>query len=157
MEHESKKIDALDIAICKELSNDCRQSFRAIGEKLQKSPGTIKSRIDKLENQGIIQNWGAQLDYQKLGYDFTAIIELDTMRSKTQEILKSIAKSPNVFGIYDVTGDYEAIIMIRTKTRSEFRDLSEKLFESAYIKKVTTHIVLKSIKDESTILIERDD
>ena len=40
-----------------------------------------------------------------------------------------------MFGIYDVTGDYEAIIMVRTKTRSEFRALSENLFDSHHIKK----------------------
>ncbi|MHA1720987.1 MAG: Lrp/AsnC family transcriptional regulator [Promethearchaeota archaeon] len=151
MDRNLTKIDQLDFSICKEISEDCRKSYRQIGEKLNKSPGTIKKRIEKLESLGVIKKWGAQLDYQKLGYDFTAIIELDTMRSKTQEILKNISKSPNVFGIYDVTGDYEAIIMVRTKTRSEFRALSEKLFDSHHIKKVTTHVVLKSIKDDSNL------
>ena len=146
------KLDKLDIAICKEISEDCRKSYRFIGEKLNKSPGTIKSRIERLENMGVIKKWGAQLDYQKLGFDFTAIIELDTMRSKTQEILTNISKSPNVFGIYDVTGDYEAIIMVRTKTRTEFRALTEKLFDSRHITKVTTHVVLKSIKENNNFL-----
>lgn len=152
MEQKNEKKKSLDLEICKVLSEDCRRSFRNIGEIVNKSPGTVKNSIEKLEKLKVIKGWGAQIDYEKLGYDFIAIIELDTMRSKTQEILKEISKSPNVFGIYDVTGEYEALILIRAKTRSEFSELSDELLSSPYIKKVTTHIVLKSIKYGDTFL-----
>jgi len=140
-------LDAIDVQLCALLGKDCRTSFRELGQMLHKSPTTIKTRIENLEAQGIIKSWGASIDYEKLGFEYIGIVEIEIMRTRTKEVLLEIAQHPNVFGVYDVTGDYEALVMLRARTRNEFRDLEEKIFGSRFISRITTHILLQKYKD----------
>ncbi len=143
-------LDDLDLAICEILSDNCRISFRTIARKVHKAPLTVKIRIDNLIKQKIIKSWGAHLDYEKLGYEFISIVEIDVARGKTSSILQYIAENPHVFGVYDITGDYEAILLIRTQNRLEYTTIINNLLQSPDITKVTTRIVLKAYKDAST-------
>ena len=143
---DTEKLNPLDRKICAILAADCRISMRELGVRLKKSPTTIKTHIERLEKIGIIQSWGAKFDYEKLGYEYIGFVQIEIMRTRAKEVLLEISNHPNVYGVYDVTGAYEAIVMIRARNRKEFSDLEEKIFGSRFITKITTHMLLKKYK-----------
>ncbi|MFX1590645.1 MAG: Lrp/AsnC family transcriptional regulator, partial [Promethearchaeota archaeon] len=101
----------LDTEILKKLSVDGRVSFRQLAKDLgHKSPVTIKRHIEELEANKIILNYGAKINYEKLGYEIIAIIEVTISKGKMFEVEEKIAENPNVFGVYDITGTYDALI-----------------------------------------------
>ena len=148
-EHLSK--DQLDLEILKILSEDGRESYRKIAQELNKSPVTIKSHVEELE-KGIIKSYGAQLDYEKLGYDIIAIIEITVSKGKMLEVEGMIAENPNVFGVYDITGTYDALIFVRFKTRKELSEMIKKIHRSEYVESTNTHLVLNVIKKGSSLV-----
>jgi DNA-binding Lrp family transcriptional regulator len=147
-EHISKNID---LEILKILSEDGRESYRKIAQELSKSPVTIKSHVEELE-KGIIKSYGAQLDYEKLGYEIIAFIELTVSKGKMLEVERTIAKNPNVFGVYDITGTYDALILVRFKTRKELSEMIKKIHTSEYVESTNTHLVLNVIKEGSSLV-----
>ena len=70
-------MDDKDIEILKHLSVDGRQSARQLSHRLGVSTVTILSRIKKLEEQNIIQGYSVRLNHELLGFDITALIEIN--------------------------------------------------------------------------------
>ena len=132
------------------LSEDGRKSYRSIGEKLNKSPVTIKNHVEKLENRGVVKNYGVQIDYEKLGFNLIALIELTISKGKMLEVEQEIAKIPYVFAVYDITGEYDALILARFKNRNDLSKMIKKIHTSPYVERTNTHMVLNVIKENSS-------
>jgi len=108
-------LDELDLKILKALVENGRLSARKLSEMLNVSVGTIIKRIEKLEQDGIILGYTAIVNHEKLGYDLVSIIEVRVSQGKLLDVENQIAKLPNVYGVYDITGDYDALIIARFK------------------------------------------
>ena len=149
----------LDVEILKKLSVDGRISLRQLGEELEKSPVTIKNHVEKLENKGIIAGYGAKINYEELGYDIIALIELTISKGKMLEEEKKIARNPNVFAVYDITGEYDALILARFKNREALSTMIKEIHKSPNVERTNTHLILNIIKDGSSFndLIDKKD
>jgi len=144
-------MDELNLKILQILSEDGGKSYRSISEQLKKSPITIKNHIEEMEEKGIIKNYGVQLDYEKIGYDIIALIELTISKGKMLEIEQDLAKNPNIFAVYDITGEYDALILARFKNKGELSEMIKKIHTSPYIERTNTHFVLNVIKEHSSL------
>lgn len=147
---QDMNVDSLDIEILKLLSNDGTLSLRKIAEELTKSPVTIKKHIDNLEEEGIIRNYSVSIDYEKLGYEIVAIIELTISKGKMLEVERDISHQPNIFGVYDITGTYDALIIAKFKTKEELSKLVKKINGYEYVVRTNTHLVLNIIKEDTS-------
>lgn len=70
------ELDAVDRAILYYLQGDARHTSSSdIGEKLDLSPSTVRTRLTKLEEAGIIRGYHVDIDYDLAGYPlYTKII-----------------------------------------------------------------------------------
>lgn len=70
------ELDSVDRQILYYLQQDARRtSSNDIAEKLDLSPSTIRTRLDKLETSGIIRGYHVDIDYDLAGYPlYTKII-----------------------------------------------------------------------------------
>ncbi|KKL51761.1 hypothetical protein LCGC14_2292270 [marine sediment metagenome] len=149
MSGESRKASQkVDNEILSLLSKDCRLSNRELGRKSGRSPLTIKNHIDDLEERGIIKGYRVNLDYEKLGYNIIALVEVTISKGKMLEVEKHIANQSNVFAVYDITGTYDALILARFKNREDLSDMVKDLHKSPYIERTNTHIVLNVILEQ---------
>jgi len=153
---KEKTIEELDLEILKILSEDGRRSHRSIAKDVDKSHLTIKKHIDELEGENIIKGYSVNIDYEKLGYDIVALIELTISKGMMLNVEQEISNNPHVFAVYDITGPYDAIILARFKTRAELSALVKEINSFEYVVRTNTHLVLNIIKEESnfTKLIE---
>ncbi|MCJ7650066.1 MAG: Lrp/AsnC family transcriptional regulator [Candidatus Lokiarchaeota archaeon] len=118
--------------------------------ELGKSPITIKKHVEELEKNKIIKGYGAQIDFDKLGYNIIAVIELTVSKGKMLEIESQIGKNPNVFAVYDITGTYDALIFARFKDRSELSAMIKEIHKSPVVERTNTHLILNVIKEQTT-------
>lgn len=97
------RLDDIDKRILFRLARDARNtSAREIAEEVNVSPGTIRNRIDRLENLGIIQGYHAHIDYEKAE---GLLINLFMAKSPV-EIREAVAKKalqvPGIVNIREV-------------------------------------------------------
>ena len=144
-------MDELNLKILRILSVDGRKSYRSISEQLKKSPITIKNHIEEMEETGIIKNYGVQIDYEKIDYNIIALIELTISKGKMLEIEQDLAQNPNIFAVYDITGEYDALIIARFKNKGELSKMIKDIHKSPYIERTNTHFVLNVIKEHSSL------
>ncbi|MFW9896756.1 MAG: Lrp/AsnC family transcriptional regulator [Candidatus Thorarchaeota archaeon] len=152
-------ISDLDLKILSKLSEDGRLSLRQLAKDLDiGSPVTVKNHVEELDEKGIIKNYGAHIDFEKLGYEIIAVIEIIIDKGKMIEVEENIAKDPHIFAVYDITGEYDALLLARFKNRSDLNVMIKNLHTFQYVQRTNTHLVLNIIKEEDSFneLITKD-
>lgn len=149
----SEKIDELDLRIIKELQKDARKSYREIADKLKVAEGTVYNRVNKLREMGVIKRFIPDIDFSKLGYDLTAVIGVMVEGGYLPEIEERIAKEPNATAVYDVTGDYDAVIVAKFKDRTSLNDFVKKILSMAHVKHTNTMLVLNVMKEHHGVAL----
>jgi len=145
-------LDETDIKILKALVLNARLSSRQIAQKLGISTGTVLARIRNLEKIGVIKGYSAIIDYEKLGYELTAITEITVSKGKLIELEKEIAKFQNVCCVYDITGLTDAMVIAKFKTRKELSDFTKTLLKMPFVERTNTHLVLTTVKEDFRIV-----
>jgi DNA-binding Lrp family transcriptional regulator len=151
-EQKAMELNETDIKILQVLLEDARFSSRQIAKKVGVSVGTVLARIKKMEREGIIKNYSALLDHEKLGYQLTVVTEITVSKGRLVETEKEIAKIPNVCGVYDVTGLTDAVIIAKFKGREELGQFTKRLLALPYIERTNTHVVLSTVKEDFRLL-----
>jgi len=137
-----------DMEILRELAEDSRKSYREIARKLGIATSTVMNRVNVMKKEGVIKSSTLHLDHEKLGYSLTALIEITVAKGKMIEIENKIAKNPNVYAVYDITGEMDAAILARFKNRKELNGFVKSLLATEFIERTNTHLVLNVIKEE---------
>ncbi|MDK2795083.1 MAG: hypothetical protein PWQ22_741 [Archaeoglobaceae archaeon] len=145
------KIDEIDLNILRELQVDARKSLKEIAEKVGVAEGTVYNRINKMKSMGIIKKFIPVLDYSLLGYDITAIIGVSAEGGQLVEIEKEIAKEKNVTAVYDVTGEYDILIVAKFENRDKLNEFVKRLLGMKSVKKTYTMLVLNVVKEAHLI------
>jgi DNA-binding Lrp family transcriptional regulator len=144
-------IDKLDKEILNEMNKNARLSFRDLAKILGVSVATISHRVKKMEGLGIIKGYIPLLDQKKVGYDFTAIIEISIEKGRLSNVEKKLAEFDNTLGVYDITGLYDALVVARFKDRDHLNDFIKKIQKFEFVQKTYTSIVLEVVKEDIRI------
>ena len=99
----------LDRKLVNALLGGGRASLRSLGEDLDVSVTTVSNHLSDLEDEGIINGYTPKVDYDALGYDVTAIIQLKVEGSSLPEVTDSLRSHKQMISVYEVTGDYDII------------------------------------------------
>ncbi len=147
------KLDDLDIDILRSLNENARKSFRDIAKELHVSLTTVSNRVKALEKEGVIQGYIPIVDATKLGFDIMVVIGIKVIHGKIVETERDLAKDPAVFAVFDSTGDWDAIVMARFKTRVDLNTFVKKVLDHENVDRTYTQVVLNVTKDEKRVLV----
>ncbi|MEE3231985.1 MAG: Lrp/AsnC ligand binding domain-containing protein, partial [Candidatus Thermoplasmatota archaeon] len=85
-------------------------------------------------------------------WDLNVVIGLRIQKGRLIEIQEKIAKDPRVYGVYDVTGDFDSMVVARARDRSDLDDLSKNVMSVDGVERSVTHLVLNTVKESPTTL-----
>lgn len=105
-------MDAIDLKIITILQKNARIPLKSLAEQVYLSSPATAARIDRLEREGIIVSYSAQLDLKKLGFPITAFINLDLDPKQKPTFYPFIHSHPNVLECSCVTGHYSQLIKV---------------------------------------------
>ena len=145
-------IDDTDRRILAVLLADARTSMRSIAEEVGVSLGTVSNRVKRMEEMGIIQGYGVRIDAEKVGWTMTVLCGLRIEKGRLMEVQRRIAEDSRVFGIYDVTGEFDSMVLARVRDRAHLDDLSKTVLSSEGIMRTVTHVVLNTVKQNGVEL-----
>ncbi len=145
-------IDETDVKILELLLGDARLSSRQVARRLDVSVGTVLGRIKRMERAGIIKGYSAVLDHEKLGFELTVVTEIVVSKGKLLEMEREIAKWPNVCCVYDVTGQTDAFVIAKFRSREELSGFTKRLLSLPLVERTNTHVVLTTVKESLNVL-----
>ena len=145
-------IDDTDRRILAVLLADARTSMRSIAEEVGVALGTVSNRVKRMEAMGVIQGYEVLLDAEKIGWTMTVLCGLRIEKGQLMEVQRRIAEDSRVFGIYDVTGEFDSMVLARVRDRAHLDDLSKTVLSSDGIIRTVTHVVLNTVKQNGVQL-----
>ena len=145
-------IDDIDRRILAVLLADARTSMRSIAEEVGVALGTVSNRVKRMEEMGVIHGYGVHIDAEKVGWTMTVLCGLRIEKGQLMEVQRRIADDPRVFGIYDVTGEFDSMVLARVRDRAHLDDLSKTVLSSEGIIRTVTHVVLNTVKQNGVQL-----
>lgn len=120
-------MDKIDAKLIQLLQENARYPLKFLASQVFLSAPAVSSRIDKLENQGIILGYNLIVDKEKLGFHITAFINLEMSPSQKPEFYPFINDYPNVLECNCVTGSYSMLIKVTFHSTQELDTFIGKL------------------------------
>ena len=145
-------IDETSRKVLAEYLQDSRQSFREVARKIGISSGTVASRIKDMEESGVIKKYTTMLNYEKLGFELTAITEITVSEGMMIEVGNEISKIDHTVGVYNVTGDSDILVIAKFRSRASLSDFTKTILKLEHVVRTKTHVVLNTLKEDYGIL-----
>ena len=147
-------LDELDRSILEELNTDARRSHREIAHRLKISPTTVSSRVARMEEQGVIRGYIPLLDDEQLGWDLWAAMGIRISKGRLREVEERLARDPRSYSIYDVTGDFDALLIGRFRDRRDLDRFVKRALQDPYIERTNTQLVLNRVKEDRRVPVQ---
>ncbi len=148
------ELDNIDKKILEILQRDGRIPFSRIAREVGLSEATIHLRIKRLRESGILKGFTAIIDPEKVGKGTLAIVLIKTDVREHNKALNEIAKIKGVQEVYDVTGEYSALVKVRVKNREELAQVLDRIANVVGVKDTETLYVLRTVKEEKVIELD---
>ena len=145
-------LDATDRDLLAALLEDARISQRGLAKRVGVAQGTITNRLRRLEGMGVIKGYTVRLDAESIGWTMTVITGLTIQKGSMIDVQQQIAADPRVFAVYDVTGDYDSMVLARVRGRKDLDDLTKTVFTLQGVQRSFTQVVLNTVKEDGRVV-----
>lgn len=153
MPETSKPLDPIDFDIIRALQQDARLSVRELATRVHRSTTPVFERLRRLEAEGVILGYSAQVDPDKLGRGFTVFCNVKLRRINTQihsEFAKVVAEMPEVTDCFNVSGSFDYMLKVQVPDMKNYRIfVTDRLGQLEILDSVQSVFVMETIKQSN--------
>ena len=141
-------MDEIDHRIVALLRENARRSFQDIGERVALSAPAVKRRVDRLERDGVIRGYSADVDPSAIGWNTHAFVELFCEgRVSGEQVREAVGDYPEVEAAYTVAGAPSAILHLRAADTGHLERALERVRDTPGVIRTQTQVVLSTLFD----------
>jgi Lrp/AsnC family leucine-responsive transcriptional regulator len=152
-----RELDRLDRQILDILQSNGRLSNVDLSKQINLSPTPCLERVRRLERDGYITGYAANLDLAKLGAGFVTFVTVNLDRTSTDVFERFAAKIKEIQEISEchmVGGGFDYLLKIRTADMADFRRfLGESLSTLPEVAQTHSYFVMEEVKAGEKLLI----
>jgi Lrp/AsnC family leucine-responsive transcriptional regulator len=119
------ELDLIDKKLLQLLQSDTKKTTKELSLKLNLSVTAVYERIKKLEREGIIANYVALLNRNKINKGFVVFCHIKLVQHSKDFLTKfesEVVQLVEVLECFHVSGDYDYILKICVKNMEEYRE-----------------------------------
>ncbi|SMH50635.1 Lrp/AsnC family transcriptional regulator [Maritimibacter sp. HL-12] len=147
----TSKLDRIDRAILNELARNARIPMTELGQKVGLSKTPVAARVKRLESEGVITGYRAELSAGKLGMEHVAFLEVrlsDTREDSLAAFNKAVREIAEVEECHLIAGGFDYLVKVRTRDITEYRRvLSESISRLPKVASTSTFVSMESVRD----------
>ncbi len=95
------------------LEEDAQASYAEIADRADVSKPTVRKYIQKLEDQGVIVGYSADVDPKKLSGQSIAILGIDVESERYVEVTRQLKELAAIEALYTSSGDHMLMAEVR--------------------------------------------
>ena len=145
MGHESNRLDELDLAILTAMREHPRVGVLELSRLTKVARATVQSRIKHMEDSGVIQGYGPDIDIAAAGFDVQAIVTLEIAQGDLGTVTADLSAIPGVLEAYATTGSGDVVCRICADSHSGLQAVLLDVDRSAAVVRSTSVIVLSTV------------
>ncbi|MDW3208049.1 MAG: Lrp/AsnC family transcriptional regulator [Alphaproteobacteria bacterium] len=151
-------LDRIDRKIVMEIQRNGRISNQALADRVGLSPSPCLQRFRRLETDGIIGPFHAQVDLDRLCPNVMVLttVSLDTAGHEDYRAFEAlVADIPEIIQCFKVSGDFDYMLWFVCRSVADYHRISEKQIEDGPAKvRIASHVVLDRTKDFDGLPLE---
>jgi len=122
-------IDEVDRAILYALQEDARNTSSGdIAERTDTSDSTVRKRIQRLESDGVIKGYSAEVDYQQSGYPLRMLLYCTAAIPERGDRIPEILAIDGVVSVQElVTGEQNLLVTAVGETDTDITPVAQEL------------------------------
>ena len=133
-------IDNLDKRILEIMKKDSRCPYVEIAEKLGVSEGTVRSRVHKMTEDGIIRGFTIKTSSKNVKALVEVRIDVNT---DAEEIARKLSEYDGVTEVFEVTGDQDIIAIVDVESSQSLNEIIERVRRYDNVLSTRTRLILK--------------
>jgi Lrp/AsnC family transcriptional regulator len=142
-------MDNTDLKILAILQEDASLSVAEVASRVNLSQTPAWRRIQRLEEQGVIERRVAILNPEAIGLGLSVFVEIETGDHSAEWIRRfasAIADMPEVMEVYRMAGDVDYLLRIAIGEMAAYDRFYKKLIELVPLKNVTSRFAMERVK-----------
>jgi Lrp/AsnC family transcriptional regulator, leucine-responsive regulatory protein len=105
MNRRNGGLDTTDINLLHELEIDARLSLAELGRRVGLSPPAVADRLERLEADGVVGGYHAEIDPRALGYELAVVLRIRPAPRELKKVAEVAQRTPEVVECHRITGD----------------------------------------------------
>nr|AIE98679.1 transcriptional regulator (lrp) [uncultured marine thaumarchaeote KM3_06_C02] len=143
------KLDEVDYRIITTLQNNARASLKHLARKSGVSIPTVRDRIIKLLETGIIKSLTAIVDHNRLSGGLIVFLTLETKLPESKNISELLKNIPEIIEAYTTTGEHDIIMKVFVPDTKALEELiNNKINQIPGIEKCKSNFVMGTILEK---------
>jgi Lrp/AsnC family leucine-responsive transcriptional regulator len=119
----AEKIDENDLTIIEMLTKNARSSLREIGAVVKLSPSSIRNRMERLVDLGVIKRYTLDLDHRKLGFEVQVVVLITSTPGESDNLYHKLSKYSEITNVLRTSGPASFICMVQVRDIPELAQL----------------------------------
>jgi len=150
-------LDAIDKKLLAYLQQDSKQTNKELSLKLNLSVTAVFERIKKLERNGIVRQYVALIDPDKVNLGIIVFCHVKLEKHAKDAITyfeAEVKKLPEVLECFHVSGEYDYLLKVIVKDMEHFRQVMvDKLTTLKYIGSTQSSFTISEVKNTTEITL----
>lgn len=143
-------LDRTDLLLLAELQRAGRQTNAELAERVHLSASACLRRVQRLEREGVIAGYRAELDHERLGLGLHAFVRVQLKQHDAAAIATFAAlvdACDEVVACHALAGDMDYLLQVVVRDLDHFsRFLLDRLLNDAGVADVNSSFVLRTVK-----------
>ena len=145
------KLDRIDYRILAALSRDAQMSMATLSDEVGLSKSPTLARVRRLEREGVITGYRAEVNLEKLGLSHIAFVQvtLDNTRSEALSAFNTaVQEHREIEAAHMIARGFDYLLKIRTSDVVAYRKvLGETIAALPHVAQTSTFITMETVKD----------
>ena len=148
------ELDEIDKQVVDALVEDGRATDRDIAAATGIVANRVSERRDSLEESGLIEGYTPLLDYDRLGYDVTAVFQLAVEGDGLDEVITKLGSLGGITTVYEVTGDHDIVAVGKFTDTASMDERIKDLLTDDNVRSVSTSVVLNVVQEDAPLTLQ---
>lgn len=143
-------LDRTDLLLLGELQRNGRQTNAELAERVHLSPSACLRRVQRLERDGVLAGYRAEVDADKVGIGLQAFVRVQLVRHDAEAVAafaQQVDAWDEVVACHALTGDMDYLLQVAVRDLDHFsRFLLDRLLNQSGVADVNSSFVLRTVK-----------
>ena len=135
------------------LQENSRTSYMHIAEELGVSEATVRYRVNKLVENGVISRFTVLLNPRKIGYPITGILLVKIATDHFDEASKQISDLDETRHVLQNTGEYNIVAVVKAQDLEHLGDLRKRVEAIEGVRELSLSAATRLIKIDPSFVL----
>ncbi len=151
------ELDRIDLRILRVLQQDARITHQKLAEQVHLSASSVHERVKRLQREGYILGYRAQLNPDKLGAALLVFVEvlLDrTVHDVMDSFKAAVQARPEILECHLVAGGFDYLLKTRVADMAAYRHfIGGGIWTLPGVRETRTYVVMEEVKCEPGVVV----